>query len=129
MMSANDGSLLMRPTDGIDSLPTALVRRVPEPVSCVPMDNYRIGFVGGGNMARSLLGGLIAGGVDPQRLAVSEPDAGKRGELAATFGVRVAQCEAPAVAVKPGQAWEVTLDAAGGVNIKRILDASDRERD
>jgi len=36
------------------------------------------------------------------------------------YGVRVAQCEAPGVAVEPGQVWEVTLDAAGGLNLKRL---------
>lgn len=41
-------------------------------------------------------------------------------ELAAQYGVRIAQCEAPAVRVKPGQIWEVTLDAAGGLNLRKI---------
>ncbi len=41
-------------------------------------------------------------------------------ELAAQYGVRVAQCEAPAVKVKPGQIWEVSLDAAGGLNLRKI---------
>jgi len=42
--------------------------------------------------------------------------------LAAQYGVRVAQCEAPAVQVKSGQIWEITLDAAGGLNLKKISD-------
>ncbi|MGD8451727.1 MAG: hypothetical protein PVJ57_07905 [Phycisphaerae bacterium] len=41
-------------------------------------------------------------------------------ELAAKFGVRIAQCEAPSVLLKPNQIWEVTLDAAGGLNLRRI---------
>jgi hypothetical protein len=45
---------------------------------------------------------------------VEDPD------LAAEYGVRVAQIEAPAVPVKPGQIWEVTLDAAGGLNIRKM---------
>lgn len=40
--------------------------------------------------------------------------------LAEQYGVRVAQCEAPAVRVKAGQVWEVTLDAAGGLNLRLI---------
>lgn len=36
------------------------------------------------------------------------------------YGVRIAQCEAPGIVVEPGQVWEVTLDAAGGLNLKRL---------
>lgn len=41
-------------------------------------------------------------------------------ELAQSYGVRVAQIEAPAVPLKEDEVWEVTLDAAGGLNLKRI---------
>jgi len=40
--------------------------------------------------------------------------------LALHYGVRVAQIEAPAVPVKPGQTWEVSLDAAGGLNLRLV---------
>lgn len=40
------------------------------------------------------------------------------------FGVRVVQIEAPAVALKAGQVWEVTLDAAGGLNLRLIAQRS-----
>lgn len=43
-------------------------------------------------------------------------------KLAARYGVRVAQCEAPSVRVRPGQVWEVTIDAAGGLNLKHVAD-------
>lgn len=43
-------------------------------------------------------------------------------ELAARFGVRVAQCEAPSVPVRAGQVWEVSIDAAGGLNLRRLGD-------
>lgn len=36
------------------------------------------------------------------------------------YGVRVAQIEAPAVPVKVGQVWELTIDAAGGLNLRKI---------
>ena len=42
--------------------------------------------------------------------------------LAEQFGVRIAQCEAPAVRLAPGQTWEVALDAVGGLNLHRIGD-------
>lgn len=40
--------------------------------------------------------------------------------LAATYGVRVAQVEAPAVRLRAGQIWEVRLDAGGGLNLRKI---------
>ncbi len=55
------------------------------------MDSYRIGFIGGGNMARSLVGGLIAGGIDATRISVAEPDASKRDELSTRFGITTSQ--------------------------------------
>lgn len=45
--------------------------------------------------------------------------------LAATYGVRVAQCEAPAVPLRPGQVWQIELDAPGGLNLKKALDFAD----
>lgn len=51
------------------------------------MNNRTIAFIGGGNMARSLIGGLIADGFDAGAIRVAEPDADQRGDLAAAFGV------------------------------------------
>lgn len=53
------------------------------------MNNQTIAFIGGGNMARSLIGGLIADGFPPDRIRVAEPDADQRGELSRAFGVHV----------------------------------------
>lgn len=41
-------------------------------------------------------------------------------QLQARYGVRVAQLEAPAAPIKLGQVWELTLDADGGLNLRRI---------
>lgn len=41
-------------------------------------------------------------------------------ELRNQYGVRVAQIEAPAVPLDEGQVWEVTLDAAGGLNLTLV---------
>ena len=51
---------------------------------------------------------------------VEDPD------LAAGYGVRVAQCEAPAVRLSAGQTWEVILDANGGLNLRNVLDVGDK---
>ncbi|QWP76542.1 pyrroline-5-carboxylate reductase [Lysobacter sp. K5869] len=48
-----------------------------------------LAFVGGGNMARSLIGGLIARGAEPSRLRVAEPVPALREALARDFGVPV----------------------------------------
>ncbi|WP_440996446.1 pyrroline-5-carboxylate reductase [Arhodomonas sp. SL1] len=53
------------------------------------MNEQTIAFIGGGNMARSLVGGLIADGYPATRIRVADPDEGKREELAGRFGVAV----------------------------------------
>ena len=50
-------------------------------------DHARIAFIGGGNMARSLIGGLIANGVPAGHLAVSEPNSDLRAALARDFAI------------------------------------------
>lgn len=40
--------------------------------------------------------------------------------LAQQYGVRVAQVEAPSAPVRPGQTWQVTLDALGGLNLIKL---------
>ncbi|HEX7341503.1 MAG TPA: pyrroline-5-carboxylate reductase [Rhodanobacteraceae bacterium] len=47
----------------------------------------RITFIGGGNMARSLVGGMVRAGHDASLLHVAEPDAAARERLASDFGV------------------------------------------
>ena len=51
------------------------------------MSSIKIGFIGGGNMARSLIGGLIANGACGNNIAVSEPEVTLREQLAKDFGV------------------------------------------
>ncbi len=48
-----------------------------------------IAFIGGGNMARSLIGGLITRGTDAARIRVAEPVEALREALAADFGISV----------------------------------------
>ena len=51
------------------------------------MKNLRLSFVGGGNMARSMIGGLIGDGMAPQCITVGEPDPACRHELMGDFGI------------------------------------------
>ena len=54
------------------------------------MSNYTVGFIGGGNMARALVGGLISSGYPHENLAVAEPSSTRRTELAPGLpGVRL----------------------------------------
>lgn len=48
-----------------------------------------IAFIGGGNMANALIGGMLAKGIDAARITVVEPADGARARLAARHGVRV----------------------------------------
>jgi pyrroline-5-carboxylate reductase len=57
----------------------------------------RISFVGGGNVARSMIGGLVSLGVPATMIAVSEPDPTLRDALAEDFGVRIHADNADAV--------------------------------
>jgi len=56
-----------------------------------------IAFIGGGNMARSLIGGLIAQGREPASIHVAEPVDALRDALHADFGVCVFAASSAAV--------------------------------
>lgn len=62
------------------------------------MSKQIIAFVGGGNMAASLVGGLITGGRSPAEVRIAEPRAERRAELAERFRVDVRADNAEAVA-------------------------------
>lgn len=72
------------------------------------MKDISIAFVGAGNMARSLIRGLLASGLPPDRLRAADPDPGQRERLAelglATFADNaeaIGGCDAVVLAVKP----------------------------
>ncbi len=88
-----------------------------------------IAFIGGGNVARSMIGGLVSLGVPPRTIAVSEPDPVLRGTLERDFDVRTHADNADAVrdadlcvlAVKP-QVLRAVCDAlAPALNAGRPL--------
>jgi len=67
-----------------------------------------IGFIGGGNMARSLIGGLISAGVSAASITVSEPDPERNQSLKGQLQVntvtdnnQLMNCEIIILAVKP----------------------------
>ena len=80
----------------------------------------RLGFVGGGNMASAIIGGLIQQGVPAQHIQVVEPVAAQRDRLSTEFGVVVHEqagaalqlCQLVVWAVKPQVLKTVAQDAA-----------------
>ncbi len=76
----------------------------------------KIAFIGGGNMARAIIGGLLAKGCPPRDVVVVEMDHDKRAALQGDFGINVA-AELPAaahadvivLAIKPQQLRDVAI--------------------
>lgn len=61
------------------------------------MSNPRIAFIGAGNMAASLIGGLRAQGVAADHIRASDPGAEQRAKIAAEHGITVVENNAEAV--------------------------------
>lgn len=79
------------------------------------MSDTQISFIGAGNMARSIIGGLVEQGFAPQNIIASDPNPEQRQALADDFGIRVTDDNAQAcqnaqllvLAVKPQVMAEV----------------------
>ncbi|MGE5625065.1 MAG: pyrroline-5-carboxylate reductase [Bacillota bacterium] len=61
------------------------------------LEDLRIAFIGGGNLARSLVGGLVAKGCKPGRISVSDPSPEPRALISKRFPVRMSPDGASAV--------------------------------
>jgi pyrroline-5-carboxylate reductase len=62
------------------------------------MKNIQITFIGGGNMAASLIGGLIADNLNAGQITVTDPNIRNREHLAAHFGVHTSEDNVTAIA-------------------------------
>lgn len=79
------------------------------------MKDCKLAFIGGGNMARSLIGGLINDGFNPEHINVSDPVADCLQSLSAEYPVQtfndniaaINHCQVVILAVKPQQLQSV----------------------
>lgn len=93
------------------------------------MHQGRIAFIGGGNMARSLIGGLIGGGADARSICVSDVDSDRLATLTEAFNVRAATHNGEAtqgadliiLTVKPQVLKVVAQELAPAVQRRRPL--------
>jgi len=93
------------------------------------MKDATIGFIGGGNMARSLIGGLVADGMPADSIRVADPNEERRTLLKETFGVQavdgntalVEASDVVVLAVKPQVLAEVCREIAEPVSGKKPL--------
>ncbi len=93
------------------------------------MKNTTISFIGGGNMTGSLVGGLVADGLDPDRIWVSDPAPGQREGMRAKWPVHCTADNLEAaghgdllvLAVKPQMARAVCEELAPTVQQNRPL--------
>ena len=98
-----------------------LTEKKPQPATLV--------FIGGGNMAASLIGGLVADHYDPSHILVSDPEHEKLAALSARFGVRSAadnseaagQADVLVLAVKPQMLKQVCGELRETVQAGRPL--------
>lgn len=80
------------------------------------MDNQKIGFIGAGNMARSLIGGLTSSGVKSDNLFAADPNEEIRNALTRDFSIQafadnqmlVDKCDVIVFSVKPQALKEVS---------------------
>jgi pyrroline-5-carboxylate reductase len=93
------------------------------------MKYHSIGFIGGGNMACSLIGGLIADGCDPASICVADPSDQQRRTVESTYSVKtsasndevIARSDIIVLAVKPQVIKSVAAALGSGIHDKNGL--------
>ena len=89
----------------------------------------KIVFIGGGNMASCLIGGMLANGFSSQDITVSEPNEDSRKQVASSYGVlttadnieAVSQADIVVLAVKPQIMAAVAAPLATALGHKPII--------
>jgi pyrroline-5-carboxylate reductase len=93
------------------------------------VNNTQIAFIGAGNMANSLIGGLLAKGFSPGNIFASDPYEATRKNIAEKYGIDTANNNSEAVqkaevivlAVKPQAMKAATQDIASVVQVRKPL--------
>ncbi|WP_217476002.1 pyrroline-5-carboxylate reductase [Stutzerimonas stutzeri] len=93
------------------------------------MSTPRIAFIGGGNMAASLIGGLRAQGIPASAICASDPGADRRTELHDVHGIEafadnaqaIAGADVVVLAVKPQVMQAVCRDLAAHLQAHQLL--------
>ena len=91
------------------------------------MNTQYIGFIGGGNMASSLIGGLVSNGYPADKITVSDLNTDKLSYLSNTFGINTTQdssalaasVDVLVLAVKPQNMQKVAEGASAAAKEKR----------
>lgn len=90
---------------------------------------HTIGFIGAGNMANSLIGGLIANKTDPQKIWASDPGIQKLHQLQTDFGIHTSEdnkkvassAQILILAVKPQQIKQVASELSSIIKKNNLL--------
>jgi len=93
------------------------------------MKTKTVAFIGCGNMAASLINGLIADGFDPKKIMASDPDSAKTAHLSNILGIEstsdnneaIRFAEVVVLAIKPQMLEQVATDIAPAVQEKQPL--------
>lgn len=93
------------------------------------MKNVKLAFIGGGNMASSLIGGLVADHVDPKQISVADINDNQRENLAARYCVSTsadnqavaADADVVILAIKPQQLKAVSEELASTIQQNNSL--------
>jgi pyrroline-5-carboxylate reductase len=91
--------------------------------------NSTIGFIGGGNMAEAIIKGLLAGGMAPRNIMVSDPVQGRRATLNTTLSVRTtdenndvaSESDIVVLAVKPQVAASALTGLESSVTPQKLV--------
>jgi pyrroline-5-carboxylate reductase len=92
-------------------------------------ENSNLAFIGAGNMATSLIGGLIGDGADPGRITVADPDENQLRRMREHFSVRtttdngalIGDGDAVVLCVKPHIIKTVSLQIAAQIQLRNPL--------